>query len=303
MRHGKQQLDASMRVTVVGVHGQVARALARRASGRFNVVRLGRPTFDLERVRDATSQIAETRPDVIVNAAAFTNVEGAEKSQETAFRVNEAGAGIVAQAAATLGVPLIHLSTEYVFDGNKPTPYSEEDPTAPLSVYGRSKLAGERAVASATDDYVILRTSWVYSTFGGFFAKILERAATSSEIPVVADRFGAPTSAFELARGIEQVARNLVQSPSARAGRGIFHMTCAGQTSWAGFAIEILRGRNSHVRPIRSDALVELARRPANSLLCNDRLLEVHGVALAHWQDALSDVLEQLDKPIQQLAS
>jgi dTDP-4-dehydrorhamnose reductase len=292
-----------MRVTVVGRRGQVARALARRANDHFHVVRLGRPAFDLERVTNATSEIAETRPDVIINAAAFTDVEGAEKTPAAAFQVNQAGAGIVAAAAASLGVPLIHLSTEYVFDGDKLAPYSEGDPATPLSAYGRSKLAGEKAVAAATDNYAILRTSWVYSTYGrNFLAKILERAATSPEIPVVADRFGAPTSAFELARGIEQVARNLVQSPSARAARGIFHMTCAGKTSWAGFASEILRGRDTRVHAIRSDALVELARRPANSLLSNERLLDVHGVALAHWTDALADVLEQLDKPMQEAA-
>ena len=123
MRNEKQQLDVGMRVTVVGMHGQVARALAQRESGRCHVTRLGRSTFDLVRVTNVTSQISETRPEIIVNAAAYTNVEGAENSQATAFRVNQAGAGIVAEAAAALGVPLIHLSTEYVLDENNLTPY------------------------------------------------------------------------------------------------------------------------------------------------------------------------------------
>lgn len=280
-----------MRVIVIGRSGQLARALAERASGDLDVVRLGRPDLDLETVRDISDRLCSLHPDIIVNTAAFTDVDGAERTPEAAFRVNCDGARRVAEAAATLGVPLVHLSTEYVFDGGSDRPYRETDPTAPLNVYGRSKLSGEAAVAEITADHAILRTSWLYSPYSrNFFTKVLEKSRGSAEIPVVADRLGSPTTVFELARGIEQVARNLLAWRDSSRGRGMFHMTCAGETSWAGFASEILRNTGCTVRPVTSDSFVELARRPMNSRLCNDRLSDVHGVALARWQDALSEV-------------
>lgn len=276
---------------VIGRSGQVARALAERAGADLEVVRLGRPDLDLETVRDITAPLSALRPDVVVNAAAFTDVDGAERTPDACFKVNHDGAHAVAGSAAALGVPLIHLSTEYVFDGESARPYRETDPTAPLNVYGRSKLSGEAAVAEITADHAILRTCWLYSPFSrNFFTKVLERSRGKAEIPVVADRLGSPTTALELARGIEQVARNLLAWRDGRRGRGMFHMTCAGETSWAGFASEILRNTDCKVRPVTSDSFVELARRPMNSRLGNDRLSDVHGVVLAHWQDALSEV-------------
>jgi len=280
-----------VRMIVIGRSGQVARALAERARADLEVVRLGRPDLDLETVRDIAAPLSALRPDVIVNAAAFTDVDGAERTPEACFKVNHDGARVVAGSAAALGVPLVHLSTEYVFDGESDRPYREADPTAPLNVYGRSKLSGEAAVAEITADHAILRTSWLYSPYSrNFFTKVLEKSRGSAEIPVVADRLGSPTSAFELARGIEQVARNLLAWRDGRRGRGMFHMTCAGETSWSGFASEILRNTDCKVRPVTSDSFVELARRPMNSRLCNDRLSDVHGVVLARWQDALSEV-------------
>lgn len=280
-----------MRLIVIGRSGQVARALAERAGADLEVVRLGRPDLDLETVCDVAAPLSALRPDVIVNAAAFTDVDGAERTPEACFKVNHDGARVVAASAAALGVPLVHLSTEYVFDGASDCPYRETDPTAPLNVYGRSKLSGEVAVAEIAADHAILRTSWLYSPYSrNFFTKVLEKSRGSTEIPVVADRLGSPTTVFELARGIEQVARNLLAWRDSRRGRGMFHMTCAGETSWAGFASEILRNTGCTVRPVTSDSFVELARRPMNSRLCNDRLSVVHRVVLAHWQDALSEV-------------
>lgn len=289
-----------MRVTVIGAQGQVARALAERASAEFAVTRLGRKTFDLEAVAGAEHAIGSTQPDIIVNAAAYTDVDGAERASDTAFRVNATGARKVAAAAAALKVPLIHVSTEYVFDGSQAEPYTEADAPAPLNAYGHSKLAGEEAVAAETNDHVILRTSWLYSPYGrNFLTKIRAQLGATAEISVIADRRGAPTSALELARGIEQVARNLVQSRSD-VGRGIFHMTCAGETTWAGFAAEIIAqseeigGPRPVVRPIASTSLPELARRPINSGLNNDRLASLHGVTLINWKDALSLVMRKL---------
>lgn len=276
---------------VIGRSGQLARALAERATDGVDIVCLGRPDLDLETAQHVLAPVSSFRPDIIVNTAAFTDVDGAERAPDTAFRINRDGARKVADAAAALGVPLVHVSTEYVFDGCSNRPYREADPTAPLNVYGHSKLAGEAAVAEATGDHAILRTSWLYSPYGrNFFTKVLEKSRSSQEIPVVADRLGSPTSAFTLARGIGQVARNLLAWRDSVRGRGIFHMTCAGETSWAGFASEIVRNTGCAVRPVASDSFVELARRPMNSRLGNGRLIDVHGVVLPHWQDALSEV-------------
>ena len=293
-----------MRITVIGGRGQVARALAEQARPGLDVVLLGRPTIDLEVTSNIASCIAWTRPDVIVNAAAYTNVESAESEADKAYRINATGAGAVAAAAARLRVPLVHLSTEYVFDGSKAAPYTEADPPAPLNVYGRSKLEGEEAVASATPDYAILRTSWLYGPYGqNFVAKIRNLASTQSEIDVVSDRSGAPTSVLDLAVGIEQVARNLLDYGCGSRGRGIFHMTCAGETSWAEFATRILylfsNGDTPRtvVRPIHSSCLRELARRPANSRLDNGRLNAIHGISLPDWREALSHVAKRMEKP------
>ena len=276
---------------VIGRSGQLARALAGQESADLTVVRLGRPHLDFRTVCDTTALLSDLRPDIIVNAAGFTDVDGSERTPDAAFRVNCDGARRIAGSAAALGVPLIHVSTEYVFDGFSNRPYREVDSAAPLNAYGRSKLRGEAAVAATTPDHAILRTSWLYSPYGrNFFTKVLEKSGASAEIPVVADRHGSPTSAFELARGIERVARNLLAWRDSRRGRGIFHMTCAGETRWAGFASEILRNTGCTVRPVTSDSFVELARRSMNSRLCNDRLSDVHGVVLARWQDALSEV-------------
>ena len=293
-------LGASMRITVIGARGQVASALAERSSAAMPVSRLGRPRFDLETISDMRAAIASTRPDVVINAAAFTNVEEAECHSDRAFKVNTESAAKVASIAHSLGVPLIHLSTEYVFDGESPLPYSETDTAMPLNVYGHSKLAGEYAVMAETDNHAILRTSWIYSVSSwNFFSKIRAQARQKTEVQVIADRLGAPTSAFELAWGIERIAHNLITSHGAH-WRGIFHMTCGGETSWAGFAREIIARSpeasiaGTIVHPIPTGHFPELARRPTNSRLNNDRVRKVHGVVLAPWQDALAAVMIRL---------
>jgi dTDP-4-dehydrorhamnose reductase len=289
-----------MRVTVIGGRGQVARALAGRSSSSFAVVLIGRPTIDLATCHDLVPTVAATRPDVIVNAAAYTDVEGAEREPEAAGAVNAAGAAQVAAAAAALGVPLIHLSTDYVYDGAKDSPYVETDATAPLNEYGRSKLAGERLAASATPDCTILRTSWVYAPFGrNFVTTMLRLLSAHSEVKVIADRFGAPTSALDIAKGIEQIARNLL---SARGhASGVFHMTAAGAASWAQFAEAIFacayarNGRTASVVPISWRDYPETASRPCNSRLDNALLARTHGVALPHWRPALEEVMARID--------
>ncbi len=284
-----------MRVVVTGRHGQVARALTERgADPGVAVIACGRPDCDLARPEGIAGVLAALRPDVIVNAAAYTAVDQAESAYAEALAINGAGAGAVAQAAAALGVPVIQLSTDYVFDGTKTTPYVETDAVQPVNAYGRSKLAGEVAVARATANHAILRTSWVYAAEGKNFLRTMLRLAESRDsLTVVSDQHGAPSYAPDLAEAILKVARNLVTRPDDASLRGMFHMTGSGETTWAGFAEEIFRqsslrgGASARVVPILSRDYPTAARRPANSLLDCSELRRVHGVALPDWRDAL----------------
>jgi dTDP-4-dehydrorhamnose reductase len=239
------------RLIVTGRDGQVVRALLERGAltGSFEVVALGRPLLDLGDPQGIGPALEQARPDVIVSAAAYTAVDRAEADAAAAHAVNAIAPGRIAATADALGVPLVHLSTDYVFDGTKTAPYREADPVGPASVYGRTKLAGERAVAEATGNHVVLRTAWVYSPFGRNFLKTMLQLAESRErIDVVDDQLGNPTSALDIADGILAVAGNLLDSGDA-ALRGVFHMTGAGSASWADFAAEILAVSARHGGP------------------------------------------------------
>lgn len=291
-----------MRLIVTGREGQVVRSLLEKAPGtQFNVVPLGRPELDLGGEVDAIiSAIAAARPDVIVSAAAYTQVDKAERERELAFAINERGAGAIARAAHRLSVPLIHLSTDYVFDGSKSSPYVEEDPTKPTGVYGASKLAGERAVLDNHDNCVVLRTAWVYSAFGTNFVKTMLRlAAERDEIRVVADQFGNPTCALDIAQGILSIASNLLGA-SDPALRGIFHMAGAGEASWAEFAKAIfaasaeVQGPTAIIKPIGTSEYPTAASRPANSRLDSAKLERAHGVRLPDWHQSMKKIVERL---------
>lgn len=289
-----------MRLIVTGREGQVVRALAERAAAHgVKVIPLGRPELDLLHPTGLEALFARHRPDAIVNAAAYTAVDQAESDVETAMAVNGAGAGAVAQAAAMLGVPLLQLSTDYVFDGSKSTPYVESDPVAPVSAYGRSKLAGEQAVVAATANHAILRTSWVYAATGkNFLLTMLRLAETRPVLSVVSDQRGAPSYAPDIADALIGIARNLVSRPQEPALRGIFHMTGGGETSWAEFATAIFArsaqrgGPAATVTPIATSAYPTPARRPANSRLDCSKLKKVHFVALPDWHDALDRCMD-----------
>lgn len=291
-----------MRVAVTGRQGQVAQALLECAAEAGDaVVTLARPDFDLLHPAGIEAALAVAKPDIVVSAAAYTAVDAAESDRETAFAVNGAGAGAVAAAAAKLRIPVIQLSTDYVFDGVLDRPYREDDATAPQGVYGASKLAGEQAVAAATDDHAILRISWVYSPFGKNFVRtMLTVAGQREELTVVADQHGTPGNAHDIARGILSVARNLVTRPDDRALRGTFHMAAAGATTWAGFAEAIfaasrrVQGPSARVRHITTAEYPTPARRPANSRLDSGRLAAVHGVSLPDWQASLPVCVERL---------
>ncbi len=290
-----------MRIVVTGRQGQVATALLAACADGCEVVALGRPALDLELPATVATALGAARPDVVVSAAAWTAVDGAESEPERARLVNAVGVGAVSLAACRLGVPVIHLSTDYVFDGTLDRPYSEDDPPAPCSVYGATKLAGEAAVATANADHVILRTAWIYSATGGNFVKTMLRLADSrDEVGVVADQIGNPTYADDIAAAVLTIARNLLSARQDAALRGVFHMSAAGETSWAGFAGAIFAGRAARggtpcrVRSITTADYPTPARRPANSRLDCAKLARFHDVRLPPWQDGLSRCLDRL---------
>ena len=291
-----------MRLLVTGSQGQVVRSLIERAGPDLEVIALGRPELDLEHPGDLAALFARHAPDAIVNAAAYTAVDKAESERDKAFAVNGAGAGAAAAAARRMNVPIVQISTDYVFNGSGDRPLLETDPTGPIGVYGASKLAGEEAVAAATPDHAILRTAWVYAPFGANFVRTMLRlAATRDELKVVGDQLGTPTSALDIAAAIETVARHLVARRDEARLRGLFHMTATGgPISWADFATEIFRqsalrgGPNARVTPIPASEYPTPARRPAWSFLDGGKLASVHGVTLPDWRDGLAQTIERL---------
>ncbi|MGP4672532.1 dTDP-4-dehydrorhamnose reductase [Agrobacterium salinitolerans] len=289
-----------MRLAVTGKNGQVVSALLALASAELEIVALGRPELDLAQPETVLKALREVKPDAVVSSAAYTAVDKAESEPDIAFAVNRDGARAVAQAASDLGIPLIHLSTDYVFDGAKDTAYVESDPTGPTSVYGRSKLEGERAVSEATDNYVVLRTAWVYSEYGNNFVKTMLRLSENrDEINVVADQFGCPTSANDIAAAVVTIARKLVEDASAPL-RGVFHLSGSGETNWANFAKQIFAfaeedgGKSMIVNDITTAQYPTPARRPANSRLDCSKLEEVYGIKLPSWQTSTRAVVTAL---------
>lgn len=291
-----------MRIAVTGRSSQVATSLLERgAVGGHEVIAVGRPDLELTDPASIIRALDAVSPDVIVSAAAYTAVDRAESESVLAHAVNGRGAGAVAEAARALGVPLVHISTDYVFDGTLDRPYLETDPTGPVSVYGASKLAGEQAVLTAHgSDSVVLRVAWLYSPFGANFLKTMLRfVGDREEVPVVADQMGNPTSALDVAEGILQIAGNLVAN-SDRGLRGTFHMTARGDASWASFAEAIFAasagpGRaKMRVRRIATTDYPTPATRPANSRLDCGLIAQVHGVALPDWRQSLDSMMARL---------
>ena len=271
-------------MAVTGKDGQVVSALRERANALgIDVIAVGRPKLDLQNPPSILPALAAAKPNVIVNAASFTAVDQAENDASLAHQVNATGAGEVAKAANTLGVPIVHLSTDYVFDGTKSEPYLESDPIHPLSVYGASKAEGEALVAARAPDHAVLRVSWIYSPFGKNFVRTILRVAKQKDtMNIVDDQYGAPTSAFDIADGVLRVARNLVSAKNDPALRGLFHMTASGQTTWARFAETVfmvssrLGGPAAKVNRIASKDYPQAAKRPANSRLDCKRIAAVH---------------------------
>jgi dTDP-4-dehydrorhamnose reductase len=290
-------------ILVAGKTGQLARCIADEARRRaIALVTLGRPELDLAQPDMAARTVARHAPRAIVNAAAYTAVDKAEAEPALAMAVNRDGAGALATAAAKLGVPFIHVSTDYVFDGRKDAPYREDDAPCPLGAYGRSKLEGEAAVRAACPAGVILRTSWVYGPFGqNFVATMLRLAATREKVQVVADQHGAPTAAPDLAGAILDLAERLsAPRTDDRDTGGIYHLAGAGATTWHGFAAAIFAGwaRRGHrvpmLEPITTAQYPTPARRPANSRLDCSKIARVFGLRLPPWQSSLERCLDEL---------
>jgi len=293
-----------MRIAVTGKVGQVVTSLMERATAAgHEMIALGRPELDLADAASVSRAIQAAAPDAIVSAAAYTAVDKAEGEAALAHQVNAQGARAVAQAAASLGIPLIHISTDYVFSGDLDRPYRETDPTGPTGVYGASKLAGEGAVLEVyPQGSAVLRVAWVYSPFGGNFVKTMIRlAGDRDEISVVSDQLGNPTSALDIADGILKVIGNLASSHDPML-RGVFHMTAKGEATWADLAEEVFvlsaacGGPSAVVKRIPSSAYPTPARRPPNSRLDCHALAKVHGVELPEWRSSLKTVVHRLQE-------
>jgi dTDP-4-dehydrorhamnose reductase len=281
-----------VKVLVIGRSGQLAQALIE--AGGPGVIAAGRPDVDLTNAASLDEFVSRHAPDVVVNAAAYTAVDKAESEPDLAHAINATGALRIAQICNRHALPLIHVSTDYVFDGTSPRAYREDDPVAPLGAYGRSKLEGEQMVAASCARHVILRTAWVYSPWGNNFVKTMLRlAATRSEIGVVDDQIGNPTYAPHLATAILAISRSVtraVPTAAVSAGWGIYHAAGTGDTTWCGFAREVFRLAQIHGLPaatVKAIATADYptpARRPANSRLDLSKLTDRFGVGIPAWQ-------------------
>jgi dTDP-4-dehydrorhamnose reductase len=228
-------------------------------------------------------------------------VDQAEQDLRAVSQINVAGTGEVAAAARALDVPIVYLSTDYVFNGEKGAPYVEDDPISPSNLYGLTKASGEKALAGWTPNHAILRISWIYSPFGKNFVRtILGVAKSRNTLDIVADQHGTPSSAFDIANGIVGVVKNLVSRPGETALRGVFHMTATGDTTWAGFGQAVfadsraIGGPFATVRPIASKDYPQAAKRPKNSRLDSSKLAWAHGVQLPEWRSSLKLCVERI---------
>jgi dTDP-4-dehydrorhamnose reductase len=292
-----------IRMVVTGKSGQVVSSILERAAGLedFDVITAGRPELDLADPASVAQTIKALEPHIVVNAAAYTAVDKAEEEPELAHAINGIAAGEVARGAALAGVPVIHISTDYVFDGEMRRSYREDDPVAPLGVYGRSKLEGERLVAAANPDHYIFRTAWVYSPFGHNFVKTMLRLSQSRDtLNVVDDQLGNPTSALDIADGIIAAARRIAD-PSRETPSGVYNLAGTGTASWcemarAVFAVASGRGgRSPLVHGITTAEYPTPAARPASSRLDCAKFEMVFGYRAPPWRDSLAECVKRLN--------
>nr|WP_272905156.1 dTDP-4-dehydrorhamnose reductase [Pseudomonas petrae] len=287
-----------MRILISGQQGQVSHSLQQRLQNMGELIVLGRDQLDLSQPESIRPMVRDIKPDLIINAAAHTAVDQAESEPDLAFAINATSPGVFAEEAAALGIPLIHYSTDYVFDGSKQSAWVESDTPNPLGVYGSSKLAGERAIAAAGGQHLILRTSWVYSLTGRNFLLTMQRLLQEREkLSIVADQIGAPTWAGTIAASTGALIERWREG--APGAWGVYHLTASGETSWFGFAEAIGQqlinsGKPCAVlEPIASSAYPTPAARPLNSRLDCSRLQREWGVSQPDWHDTLLECLAQ----------
>jgi dTDP-4-dehydrorhamnose reductase len=294
-----------MRILLTGVTGQVGKALIGPLGRLGDVIPADRAVLNLAEPGTLSEALDRLAPDLIINPAAYTAVDRAEDERELAFAVNGEAPAVIAWWASRKRVPLLHFSTDYVFDGEGGTPWREDSPTAPLSVYGASKLAGEEAIRKAGGPHLIVRTSWVYAAQGANFLRTMARLARErTELRVVADQVGAPTSASVIADGVTRLLEADLNSLPRRFARaeGIVNVAASGETSWHGFASRIVDGLRARglplavqsIVPIRTEEYPTKAQRPRNSRLDLTRLREVFGISTPCWDEALDAELNQL---------
>lgn len=287
-------------ILVTGGTGQLATALATLGGDRIR--RVGRPEFDFDRPDSIGETFAAVAPGLVVNAAAYTAVDLAETEQAAAFRANRDGPEALSRLCADAGIPLIHVSTDYVYDGEKPSPYVESDAVGPRGVYGASKLAGETAVLASGARAIILRTAWVYAATGRNFVRtMLNLGQTRDTLRVVADQQGCPTAATDLAAAILSIAHRLEQDGWDDARSGVFHAAGAGETTWHGLAMAVFReaARHGAKTPTSVEAITTAeyptpARRPANSRLDCTRLATAFDFRFPDWHDSLVRTVNQI---------
>ena len=295
-----------MRILAAGWHGQIASAFMQIAPARQDITAfaISRPGLDICEPRSVERSLGDIRPDVLINLAGYTDVDGAESEPDLAFALNTVGARLLAEAAARRDVPIIHISTSYVFDGRKNSAYVETDQANPCTVYGKSKLAGETEVQSANPKHVILRAGWIYSPFGRcFVSNILQRAQLGMPLKVVNDQYGNPTYAPHLVDAILAIAGQLTSRPQQDMPWGIYHAAGAGTASWYDVAREIfahseqLTGLSASIEAITSAEYSTRSQRAANSQLDCAKLEKSFGLKLPAWQTGVQECVERLLSP------
>lgn len=279
-------MERTMKILITGAHGMLAYDVIRELESSFEIYTGDLPQFDICDKEKVTHEIAQIKPDFVINCAGYTNVDGCETEQELAFAVNADGVQNIAQACKETGCILYHISTDFVFDGKKEIPYIETDDVNPLSTYARTKLEGERHVQAILEKYVIVRTSWLFGEGGkNFVTTIRKLSEENDKIRIVHDQIGSPTYAVDLARAIKALLHNPAQ--------GIYHVCNSGKCTWYEFAVKIveLLGHKTVVVPITSQELARPAVRPRFSVMDCGKLISETGFHLRSWEDALEDFL------------
>jgi len=298
-----QEFSRGLRIMITGANGQVGWELTRSLLPLGEVVALDRSQCDLSRPETLSNIVNEIKPNMIVNAAAYTSVDEAEKEETLANTINGTAVGVLADEARKQNALFVHYSTDYVFDGNKPTPYTEVDTPNPINAYGLSKLAGEKSLRQVNDEYLIFRTSWVYATRGNNFLRTIIRLSQErEELGIVADQAGVPTWARLISETTAYCIRqSMLERKQGTFSSDIYHLTATGQTSWFGFAKKIVelispivneKSKLSVVKPIKTVEYPTPAKRPMNSCMTIDKLEQHFGLKMPKWDSALKLCLE-----------